>query len=150
MLLPNGDIRQATVVLYNPTSIWPCSRCLASAKAAALRQRDRWQQGRCFWPPERPDPLAVQPAQLAEEVTAMGEDLYNNKSTQRDVFILAANLTYGDSGAPVVSTSGKVVGVAFAIAPDRPTTAYALSTSNWSRCYRSPTGRRRPRRASTA
>jgi len=68
-------------------------------------------------------------AGLAEEVTAVGEDLYNDHSTQRDVFILAADLTYGDSGAPVVTTSGKVVGIAFAIAPDRPTTAYALSTS---------------------
>ena len=29
----------------------------------------------------------------------------------------------------MVTTSGKVVGIAFAIAPDRPTTAYALSTS---------------------
>jgi hypothetical protein len=29
----------------------------------------------------------------------------------------------------VVNTSGKVVGIAFAIAPDRSTTAYALSTS---------------------
>jgi S1-C subfamily serine protease len=71
----------------------------------------------------------VQPAELAEEVTAVGEDLYNNRSTERDVFILAAALTYGDSGAPVVTTSGKVIGIAFAIAPDRPTTAYALSTS---------------------
>ena len=45
------------------------------------------------------------------------------------MFVLAARLTYGDSGAPLVDPQGRVLGVAFAIAPDRSTTAYALSTS---------------------
>ena len=33
----------------------------------------------------------------------------------------------GDSGGPLVDPPGTVVGVAFAIAPDRPGTSYALS-----------------------
>jgi S1-C subfamily serine protease len=43
------------------------------------------------------------------------------------VFILAANLRPGDSGGALVDNAGKVVGVAFAIAPDRAGTAYALT-----------------------
>jgi S1-C subfamily serine protease len=44
------------------------------------------------------------------------------------VFIIASNLAPGDSGAALVNQQGQVVGVAFAIAPDRPGTAYALTS----------------------
>lgn len=130
VLLPNGQILQATVVLYNPDiDLALLSVPGLGEKPLPVGKGTVGNKGAVFGHPNGQDPLAVQPAQLAEEVTAVGEDLYNNKSTQRDVFILAANLTYGDSGAPVVTSGGKVVGIAFAIAPDRPTTAYALSTS---------------------
>jgi hypothetical protein len=42
--------------------------------------------------------------------------------------VLAAVLQPGDSGGPLVNQAGAVVGVAFAIAPDRPSTAYALTS----------------------
>jgi S1-C subfamily serine protease len=45
------------------------------------------------------------------------------------VLVLASDLHPGDSGAALVDPSGQVAGVAFAIAPDRPGTAYALATS---------------------
>jgi S1-C subfamily serine protease len=130
VLLPDGAVRQATVVLYNPD----IDLALLSVPglrelALPLAKGSVGDKGAVFGHPNGQDPLAVQPAELAEEVTAVGEDLYNNRSTERDVFILAADLTYGDSGAPVVNTAGKVIGIAFAIAPDRPTTAYALSSS---------------------
>jgi len=130
VLLPNGQILQAAVVLYNPDiDLALLSVPGLDEKPLPVGKGTVGNKGAVFGHPNGQDPLAVQPAQLAEEVTAVGEDLYNNRSTQRDVFILAANLTYGDSGAPVVTSGGKVVGIAFAIAPDRPTTAYALSTS---------------------
>ena len=44
------------------------------------------------------------------------------------MFILASVLQPGDSGGALVNLSGGVIGVAFAIAPDKPDTAYALST----------------------
>jgi S1-C subfamily serine protease len=43
------------------------------------------------------------------------------------VLVLASNLAPGDSGSALVDPSGKVVGVAFAIAPDKPGVAYALA-----------------------
>ena len=43
------------------------------------------------------------------------------------MLFLAAELRPGDSGGALVDPSGAVVGVAFAIAPDDPNVAYALT-----------------------
>ena len=74
-------------------------------------------------------PLTVSPFEVRQDVTAVGRDLYDKHETRRKVLILASNLAPGDSGAALVDPGGAVVGVAFAIAPDRPGTSYALDTS---------------------
>lgn len=71
-------------------------------------------------------PLEVSPFLVSDEVEAVGRDLYDRRETRRQVLVLAADLAPGDSGAALVDPDGEVVGVAFAIAPDRPGTAYAL------------------------
>jgi S1-C subfamily serine protease len=130
VLLPDGTTRPATVVLYNP-DVDIALLSVPSLGEAPLPVGDGaiGEKGAVFGHPNGQDLLAVQPATLAQEVTAVGEDLYGKQATKRHVFVLAADLTYGDSGAPVVGTQGQVLGIAFAIAPDRPSTAYALSTS---------------------
>ncbi len=133
VLLPDGTVKPATVVAYNPDID------LALLSVPGLGEPPLpvgvgsvGEKGAVFGHPNGQDPLAIQPATIAQEVTAVGQDLYGNRSTERRVFVLAAQLTYGDSGAPVVGADGRVVGIAFAIAPDRPTTAYALSSSELS------------------
>jgi S1-C subfamily serine protease len=74
-------------------------------------------------------PLKVNPYEVRDIVTAVGRDLYDRKQTRRQVLVLASDLHPGDSGAALVDPNGQVAGVAFAIAPDRPGTAYALATS---------------------
>jgi S1-C subfamily serine protease len=74
-------------------------------------------------------PLKVSPFQVRDKVTAVGRDLYDAHETRRQVLILASDLAPGDSGAALVDDSGTVVGVAFAVAPDRPGTSYALDTT---------------------
>jgi S1-C subfamily serine protease len=64
---------------------------------------------------------------VRRRIDAVGRDLYDARSTQRDVFVLAAALRPGDSGGALVNMSGSVMGVAFAIAPDRPGTSYAVT-----------------------
>lgn len=128
--LPDGEIKAATVVLYNPSvDLALLSVPGLGEPALPLGTGYAGETGAVFGHPNGQTPLAVQPATIAEEVTATGQDLYHTHNTSRDVYELAAVLTYGDSGSPLVSSAGKVVGIAFAIAPDRPTTAYALSTS---------------------
>jgi len=130
VLMPDGTVKPATVVLYNPdVDLSLLSVPGLGEQPLQLGQGSVGDKGAVFGHPNGQDPLAVQPATIAQEVTAVGEDLYDNRSTERKVYVLAAKLTYGDSGAPVVGADGQVLGIAFAIAPDRPTTAYALSTS---------------------
>jgi len=82
-----------------------------------------------FGHPEGQEDLEVSPAAIRQQVNALGPDLYDLGVTRRSVFVLAAELAPGDSGAALVDADGAVVGVAFAISPDNPETAYALSTS---------------------
>jgi S1-C subfamily serine protease len=77
----------------------------------------------------RGGPLAVQPYQVGQIVNATGRDIYDGKATRRRVLFLASSLAPGDSGGALVDREGTVVGIAFAIAPDRNNVAYALATS---------------------
>jgi S1-C subfamily serine protease len=73
--------------------------------------------------------LEVEPARIAERVRAQGRDLYDLHDTSRQVFFLAASLEPGDSGGPLVSVDGQAVGVVFAISPDDPDVAFALTAA---------------------
>jgi len=131
VLLPNGTTTlPATVVLYNPDVDLALLRVSGLGEAPlALGTGRTGQHVAVLGHPNGQNPLAVQPATIAETVTALGENLYGTHTTSRHIFVLAARLTFGDSGSPLVDAAGDVVGIAFAIAPDRPTTAYALSAS---------------------
>jgi S1-C subfamily serine protease len=84
-------------------------------------------KGAVFGHPGGENAIAITPAAISQFVAALGRDLYDQRDTKRDVFILASDLRPGDSGGALVNQVGQVVGVAFAIAPDRPGTSYALS-----------------------
>ncbi len=73
--------------------------------------------------------LRVAPAGVREMLDSVGRDIYDGKRTKRPVLVLSGKLEPGDSGAAVVARSGRLVGVAFAVAPDRASTAYALPVS---------------------
>lgn len=120
----------ATVVVFDP------DRDLAVLRVPGLGQNPlpvgnarAGQEGAVFGHPGGQDALRVAPARINQRVQAVGRDLYDSRQTRRDVFILASQLQAGDSGGALVNPSGAVVGVAFAIAPDRPGTAYALTST---------------------
>ena len=85
------------------------------------------RQGAVFGHPGGEAQLAITPFLVRQYVSALGRDLYDEHDTKRDVFVLASNLAPGDSGGAVVDKTGTVIAMAFAIAPDRPGTSYALS-----------------------
>ena len=73
--------------------------------------------------------LRVSPASIRQQLNALGDDLYDVSITRRSVYVLAAKLQPGDSGGALVDEQGRVVGVAFAISPDNPAIAYALTAA---------------------
>jgi S1-C subfamily serine protease len=75
-------------------------------------------------------PLRIAPFQTDHRVRAVGRDIYDAAPVTREVLVLASSLVQGDSGAPLVTAGGVVVGVAFAIAPDQDGVAYALPTAS--------------------
>jgi len=66
-------------------------------------------------------------ARIDRWTVGVGRDIYGRDTTERDLFFLAAELRTGDSGAAVVGADGRVVGAVFAVSPDMPTVAYALT-----------------------
>ena len=72
-------------------------------------------------------PLRPAPARISQELIAVGRDIYDRNDTRRHIFVLASALKPGDSGAALVDKAGRVAGVAFAIAPDKPGVSYALT-----------------------
>ena len=81
-------------------------------------------------------PLRVEHGIVNREVTADGRDIFDRDAARRSVLVMSARLAPGDSGAPVMGSDGSVLGMAFAVAPDRPGTAYALTTRELRRFVR--------------
>ncbi len=126
----DGRTLPAVVVAYDPNrDLAVLSVRGLGLPALTLATGSAGQTGAVFGHPGGVDQLVIAPAGVFQEVTAQGRDLYDTHTTRRDVFILAAILHPGDSGGALVNSSGMVIGVAFAIAPDRPDTAYALTSA---------------------
>jgi len=125
---PDGRVLNATVAVFDPARDLAVLRVSGLGQAALpLDSAGAGTSGAVFGHPGGQDALEVSPARIESRVSAMGRDIYNRAATRRDVLILASELAPGDSGGALVDADGDVVGVAFAIAPDRPGTAYALS-----------------------
>lgn len=70
----------------------------------------------------------VTAARVDRRVLGVGRDIYGEDGAERDLLFLAAELRPGDSGAPVVGAAGDLLGVVFAVSPDEPTVAYAVTS----------------------
>ena len=127
VIRPDGKRLQAYVVVFDPAKDLAVLRVDKLGLAPLARTGGKvGQTGAVFGHPGGQEEVRAAPARISDEVMASGEDIYGS-STVREVFILASALQPGDSGGALVDNEGRVVGVAFAIAPDRPGTAYALT-----------------------
>ncbi|HEY8546252.1 MAG TPA: MarP family serine protease [Acidimicrobiales bacterium] len=125
--LADGSVRDATVVAYDPGRDVAVLRVDdLTAPPLPLRDAEIGDVGGVFGHPGG-GPLEVSPFQVAEEIRAVGRDVYDRQRSERQVLVLAADLAPGDSGAALVDPQGQVVGLAFAVAPDKGGVAYALA-----------------------
>lgn len=72
-------------------------------------------------------PYQLDAARVREVVNARGSDIYGQPGTSREVYSLYAKVRPGNSGGPLLSTDGRVVGIIFAKSLDDDSTGYALT-----------------------
>ena len=72
-------------------------------------------------------PYDVQAARIRAEQRLRSADIYNQGSVVREVFSLRGLVRPGNSGGPLVSSAGRVLGVIFAASVTDGDTGYALT-----------------------
>ena len=106
------------------------SACPASiGRRSRSATSSRWARpARCSAIPAAA-PLRSAPFEVgSRSSTPRGTDIYDQARTEREMFVLRADLAPGDSGGRAGRRRrARWSGVAFAIAPDRPGVAYALT-----------------------
>ncbi|HJQ44423.1 MAG TPA: MarP family serine protease [Jatrophihabitantaceae bacterium] len=66
-------------------------------------------------------------ARVRSHTTITGNDIYGHSSVRRDIYAIRAVVRAGNSGGPLLSASGRALGVVFATALDSSDTGYVLS-----------------------
>ncbi|MFF1609571.1 MarP family serine protease [Amycolatopsis sp. NPDC058278] len=72
-------------------------------------------------------PYRATPARVRGRINLRGPDIYEANTVQRDVFTVRAEIRSGNSGGPMVTPDGKVIGVVFGAAVEDPETGFTLT-----------------------
>lgn len=72
-------------------------------------------------------PYDAQAARVRDVGSITGPDIYESGRVTREVYTIKGLVRSGNSGGPLVSTDGRVLGVIFAAAADDPTVGYAVT-----------------------
>ena len=128
VVLIGEDERPATVVYYNP-NIDIAVLSVDGVRGQFLRFDNSGKQGQAAAVLGYPQdgPYNVQAARIRGEQRLRSPDIYGNGSVVREVFSLRALVRPGNSGGPLVSSAGRVLGVIFAASVTDGDTGYALT-----------------------
>ncbi|GIM83383.1 MarP family serine protease [Salinispora arenicola] len=74
-------------------------------------------------------PYNAQSARVRDVDQITGPDIYSSGNVTREVYTIRALVQSGNSGGPLVSTNGLVLGVIFAAAADDPNTGFAVTAA---------------------
>ncbi|HEX2772659.1 MAG TPA: MarP family serine protease [Micromonosporaceae bacterium] len=72
-------------------------------------------------------PYNAQSARIRDVGPITGPNIYNSGDVNRDIYTIRALVRSGNSGGPLVSSNGQVLGVIFAAAADDPNTGFAVT-----------------------
>ena len=70
--------------------------------------------------------LVAHPALVADTFLAIGKDIYGDQKVSRKIYALNADIQKGNSGGPLIDTSGRVIGIIFARSTAYNQVGYAL------------------------
>ncbi len=127
LVLPDREVA-ARVVLYDPdldVAVLAVDG-LGLPSLAFDRDAGARQPGAVLGYPQD-GPYDVQGARIRAEQRLRSPDIYGEGTVLREVFSLRSNIRPGNSGGPLVSPAGKVIGVVFAASVTDPSTGYALT-----------------------
>ncbi len=72
-------------------------------------------------------PFDVRPARVRDREKINGRDIYGNGSVEREIYSIRSIVRSGNSGGPLISPDGTVLGMVFATALDSPDTGFVLT-----------------------
>jgi S1-C subfamily serine protease len=75
----------------------------------------------------RDGPFDVQAARVRNRQDVSGDDIYGRSGVEREIYAVRALVRSGNSGGPLIDSSGHVLGVVFASAIDSPDTGFVLT-----------------------
>jgi S1-C subfamily serine protease len=127
----NGERLDGTVVVYDPerdlaviyvpglrAPIMPFAPKAAASGASAIV---------LGYPQD--GPYDAQSARVRDVSKLPGRDIYDQNNVTRDIYTILSLVRSGNSGGPLITPSGQILGVIFAAAQDDRNTGFALTAS---------------------
>jgi S1-C subfamily serine protease len=74
-------------------------------------------------------PYDAQSARIRDDREITGPDIYESGTVTRDIYTIRALVRSGNSGGPLLDSSGAVLGIIFAAAADDPETGFAITAN---------------------
>jgi S1-C subfamily serine protease len=72
-------------------------------------------------------PYTASAARVREVLELSGPDIYQRGTVQREVYTVRASIRQGNSGGPMITPDGQVLGIVFGAAADDPDTGFVLT-----------------------
>ncbi len=127
-IVVGDDTVDAEVVYYNP-DIDVAVLSFDSSELSPLRfdRTAEAQDGVAILGYPQDGPFHVEPARIRSEQRLRSPNIYGDGAVIREVFSLRGRILPGNSGGPILSSAGDVVGVVFAASVTDHDTGYALT-----------------------
>jgi S1-C subfamily serine protease len=130
-VLSSSGVQSATVVYFDPNMDFAVLRVHKGLGAQPLaldsNNESRGLVGAVLGYPGGGD-FNFSPAAILQREEAVGRNIYDNAVVNRDIYVLQAVVRPGNSGGPLVTPNGTVVGVVFAMSTVTGNVGYALTS----------------------